>query len=78
MRRTKQMNISSTFDNSTDFLTIPDSLITYTRDTVFSTWQIIETQLSQVDPVKEPDVYQALDCRAAAIFDIWLGFRGRF
>jgi hypothetical protein len=54
-----QSTLDITFDNSTDFLTIPDSLITYTRDTVFSTWQIIELQLSQVDPVKDPDVYQA-------------------
>ena len=75
MSKTKQMNISSTFDNSTDFLTIPDSLITHTRDTVFSTWQIIELQLSQVDPVKDPDVYQALDCRANTLFEVWLQFR---
>ena len=78
MRRTKQMNISSTFDNSTDFLTIPDSLITYTRDTVFSTWQIIEMQLSQVDPVKDPDIYHALDDRANTLFNSWLAFRGDF
>ncbi|MDY0283920.1 MAG: hypothetical protein RBQ82_05355 [Synergistaceae bacterium] len=63
------------FNNSTDFLTIPDSLIAYTRDTVFSTWQIIELQLSQVDPVKDPDVYQALDCRANTLFNSWLAFR---
>jgi len=72
------MNISSTFDNSTDFLTIPDSLITYTRDTVFSTWQIIEMQLSQVDPVKDPDIYHALDDRANTLFNSWLAFRGDF
>lgn len=72
------MNISSTFDNSTDFLTIPDSLITYTRDTVFSTWQIIETQLSQVDPAKDPDIYHALDDRANTLFNSWLAFRRAF
>jgi len=70
-----QSTLDITFDNSTDFLTIPDSLITYTRDTVFSTWQIIELQLSQVDPVKDPDVYQALDCRANTLFEVWLQFR---
>jgi len=73
-----QSTLDITFDNSTDFLTIPDSLITYTRDTVFSTWQIIELQLSQVDPVKDPDVYQALDCRANTLFEVWLQFRGRY
>lgn len=75
MYTTKQMNISSTFDNSTDFLTIPDSLIAHTRDTIFSTWQIIELQLSQVDPAKDPDIYQALDCRANTLFNSWLAFR---
>jgi len=63
------------FDSSSNFLTIPDTLISYTRDTVFSTWQVIELQLSQVDPVKDPDVYQALDCRANALFNSWLAFR---
>jgi hypothetical protein len=66
------------FDSSNSFSTIPDSLIADTRDTVFSTWQIIELQLSKVDPVKDPDVYQALDCRANTLFEVWLQFRGRY
>jgi len=63
------------FSSSTDFLTIPDSLITYARDTVFSIWQTIELQLSQVDQVKDPDIYQALDDRANTLFNSWLAFR---
>lgn len=66
------------FDSSTNFLTIPNALIEYSRETVFQTWQTLERQLDQVDPGRDPEVYQALDCRAAAIFEIWLGFRGRF
>ncbi|KKG49231.1 hypothetical protein [Methanosarcina mazei] len=73
-----QKNIYDYFDCSSDFLTIPDSLITFSRDIVFQTWQILERQLNQVDPGRDPEVYRALDSRAAAIFDIWLGFRGRF
>lgn len=63
------------FSSSTDFLTIPDSLITYARDTVFSTWQTIELQLSQVDPAKDPEMYQALDDRANTLFNAWVEFR---
>lgn len=66
------------FDSYSNFLTIPDALISYTRDTVFSTWQVIETQLSQVDPAKDPDIYQALDYRANTLFEVWLQFRGRY
>lgn len=66
------------FDSSSNFLSIPDALISYTRDTVFSTWQVIETQLSQVDPAKDPDIYQALDYRANTLFEVWLQFRGRY
>ena len=55
------------FGNTNGFLTIPD--------TVFSTWQVIETQLSQVDPAKDPDIYQALDNRANTLFNSWLAFR---
>jgi len=63
------------FGNTNGFLTIPDALISYTRDTVFSTWQVIERQLDQVDPAKDPDIYQALDNRANTLFNSWLAFR---
>ncbi len=61
--------------NAFDYLSIPDSIISYTRDMVFSTWQVLERQLSQVDPVKDPEMYQALDSRAATLFEAWLSFR---
>lgn len=63
------------FESPNDFLTIPDSLIAYTRDTVFSTWQVLERQLEQMDPVAEPVMYQALNDRAATLFEAWLNFR---
>lgn len=63
------------FESTNEFLTIPDSLITYTRDTVFSTWQVLERQLEQVDRTKDPEIYQALDDRAATLFEAWLTFR---
>lgn len=63
------------FDSSNDFLTLPDSLITSTREAVFFTWQTLEMQLSQVDPVRYPEMYQALDDRAAIMFETWMQFR---
>lgn len=61
-------------ENTTNFLTIPDSLITYARDTIFSTWQIIERQLAEVDQAQEPDMYSALDQRGVFMFNIWVMF----
>jgi hypothetical protein len=63
------------FDSSSNFLTIPDALISYTREAVFFTWQTLEMQLSQVDPVRYPEMYQALDDRAAIMFETWMQFR---
>jgi hypothetical protein len=39
--------------NSNDFLTLQDSLLTDTKDTIFSRWQITERQLKQVDPEQD-------------------------
>jgi|GEM_PF-1611128 len=61
-------------DNSTDFLTIPDSLITYARDTVFSAWQSIERQLAELDQDHDADMYAALDRRGVFMFNIWVMF----
>jgi len=61
-------------DNSTDFLTIPDSLITYARDTVFSAWQSIERQLAELDHTCDPDMYKALNERGVFMFNIWVMF----
>lgn len=76
-KKNKQLNnaIIFDFDSSTTFLTIPDALISYTRDTVFSVWQTLERQLSKVDPVTDPDIYRALDDRAETLFNSWLQFR---
>lgn len=61
-------------NNSTDFLTIPDSLITYARGTIFKTWQILERQLKQIDIDQNPDIYFALERRSEFLFNIWLQF----
>jgi hypothetical protein len=61
--------------NDTNFLIIPDAIIAFTQDTVFNTWQSLEQQLSQVDPVRDSGIYHALDDRAAAVFESWLSFR---
>lgn len=61
-------------ENSTNYLTIPDSLITYARDTIFSTWQIIERQLKQVDFDQNPEIYSALEKRSEFLFNVWLQF----
>ncbi|WP_187151923.1 hypothetical protein [Methanosarcina siciliae] len=63
------------FDDSTNFLAIPDSLIAYTREIVFQTWQIIENQLAKIEPKNDPKMYNALDDRAACLFEAWLTFR---
>jgi len=63
------------FDSTSQFLTAPDSLITSTRNAIFSTWQIIEWQLFLLDPDKEHGLYAALDDRANILFLAWLQFR---
>jgi hypothetical protein len=61
------------FDNTTDFSTIPNALIAYARDTVFSTWQSLERQLTEV---ADPEMRKVLDQKAESMFYIWLQFRG--
>ena len=61
-------------NNSTDFLTIPDSRITYARDTIFKTWQILECQLKQTDSEYYPEIHAALEKRTEFLFNIWLQF----
>lgn len=61
-------------NDTTDFLTIPDSLITYTRNTIFTTWQILERQLKQIDSECYPEIYAALERRTEFLFNIWLQF----
>jgi len=61
-------------ENSTDFLTIPDSLITHARNTVFSAWQSIERQLAELDQEHDADMYAALNKRGVFMFNIWVMF----
>ena len=62
-------------ENDSTFLTIPDALLERNRDQLFLTWQMLERQLSQVDPKKEPEMYLAINSRASIVFDAWLRFR---
>ena len=62
-------------DNKLDYLSIPEALLEYNRYLLFSTWEILEQQLQQVDPYKSPDIYKALDERVSIVFDAWLLFR---
>lgn len=58
-----------------DYLSIPDALVTYARNTVYSAWQALEGQLSQVDPALDHEMYAALEERAVAVFNAWMEFR---
>lgn len=58
-----------------DYISIPDAILTYHRDILFSSWQALELQLSQVNSVTDPEVYHALDSRATILFSAWLQFR---
>jgi hypothetical protein len=62
--------------NSNDFLTLQDSLLTDTKDTIFSRWQITERQLKQVDPEQDFKTYSALWKKSEFIFNMWLQFGG--
>ena len=76
MTTTKKMAVNGfSLKYRTDFLIIPDALVIHARGTIFSTWQVLELQLSQVDPVKDPEIYQALVDMANTLFNSWLQFR---
>jgi hypothetical protein len=60
--------------NSNDLLTLPASLITCTKDTIFSRWQITERQFKQVDFEQDPETYFALEKQSEFLFNIWLQF----
>jgi hypothetical protein len=62
-----------TFNDTSDFSTIPDAIIAYARDTVFSTWQSLERQLGEVI---DPEIGEVLDRKAESMFNIWLQFLG--
>jgi hypothetical protein len=64
-----------TFDSTPNDSHIPEYLVTLTWDAVFETWQTIETELSCVDPHRDPTTYQALDDVAAALFESRTRFR---
>lgn len=61
--------------NDLDYISIPDAILRYHRETLFFSWQNLELQLARIDPEKDPDIYQALDERACVLFSAWIQFR---
>jgi hypothetical protein len=58
------------------FTNILDSLICYSRDALFSTWQILKRQPERLNPETDNDVNATLDAWAQFVFDMWLQFTG--
>jgi len=64
-------------DNSSSsessYMTIPYALVVYTSTVLYNTYQVLENQLSQVDPGE----YEELEQLAQRVFDSWvtLGYR---
>lgn len=74
----KSLNVNEKEQIKSDsFNTIPNSLICYSRDTLFSIWGMLERQLEQLNPETDCEIYMALDARARFVFDMWLQFRGQ-
>lgn len=63
------------FDCSSCGESVSDFVMTSTRDVVYFTWQTLEAQLVQVNYKEYPEISQALDISAAAVFDAWLTFK---
>jgi hypothetical protein len=59
--------------NDSDFLTIPDAMISYVRDVLFNTLQSLEMQQGQAT---DPEIRAELDRKNEQLFEIWLSFRG--
>lgn len=60
------------------YLTIPYAMIAYNSSMLYSTYMILESQLSKIDHVKEPEMYQGIEKLVQTVFDSWviLGARG--
>jgi len=61
------------FDNCTNFLTIPDAMISHARDVLFNTLMSLEMQQGQAT---DPEIRAELDRKNDQLFEIWLQFRG--
>jgi len=63
-------------DDSNDFLTIQRALVTYHRDSVYSSWKMLEQHKSKIDPDEEPGVFAEFDRINEILFNAWLQFGG--
>jgi len=53
-------------------LTIPEAVLVYHRNALFSSWQALEKQQSQVT---DPEIYTRLDQINRILFSAWAQFR---
>jgi hypothetical protein len=69
------------FSGQTDFPTIPDSLdipkaiMRYHQDSLFRSWQVLESQQSQTT---DPEIHAVLNIINQTLFSAWVQFRGGF
>ena len=58
--------------SDSEYLTIPYAMIAYNSSMLYSTYMILESQLSQIDPLKEPEMYQGIEKLVQTVFDSWV------
>jgi hypothetical protein len=51
---------------------LTNKCFTHTERSAFSLWDLLETQLSKVDPKNEPKFYETLSSIADDVFDLWM------
>jgi hypothetical protein len=71
--KTKTRSFHALPEDSTIELT--DKCFTHTENSAFSLWELLETQLSKVDPQKEPEIYETLSSVADNMFELWISIR---
>jgi|GEM_PF-3584615 len=71
--RNKTRSFCTLPDDSTIELT--NKCYTHTEKSIFSLWDLLETQRFRVDPQKEPEVYDTLGSIADEIFELWMSLK---
>lgn len=58
-------------------LAVPKAILEFNNTVLYSSYMILEKQLSQMNPAKEPFLYGELEKLTQQVFDSWvaLGFR---
>jgi len=55
---------------------LTNKCFTQTEKSAFSLWDLLETQLSKVDPKNEPEIYESLSSIADEVFNLWMSITG--